>query len=128
MRTVLLLPLLFALACQRHAPPSPLSPFPALPDTVYTASGATPVILVDSIVSPDSGRMILGQYWFTRNHIYVSRQIASEKVRRKVAEHERCHVVLHESGLMMHTQPWYAELLCDAFANAAIAQLERQKR
>lgn len=124
MRYALLLPLLFALACQRPI----TSPFPTLPDSIHTASGSTPVFLVDSIVSPDSGRTILGQYWFTRNHIYVSRLVSSEKVRRKVLEHERCHVVLQESGLMIHTQPWYAELLCDAFSNARIAEIERQRR
>lgn len=117
--------LLLVVACRPTALPTS---FPVMPDTIYTQSGATPVFLVDSIVSGDSARIVLGQYWYTRNHVYVSRLLASEKQRRKVYEHERCHVVMMESGLMMHTQPWYAELLCDAFANARVVELERSRR
>lgn len=123
MRAALLF-LLLVLGCSRAQPDTRPS-FPALPDTVYTQSGATPVLLVDSIFSAEPGKLIIGQYWFTIDVIYVSRQAQSEKLKRKVVEHERCHKVLHESGLAIHISPALAELLCDALANARVAEIER---
>lgn len=135
MRRALLL-LLLVLGCSRQPA---VASFPVLPDTIYTASGTTAVFLVDSLMSGD-GTMVAGQYWFTKGHILISRAVEHPKQKRKVLEHERCHVVLNESGVMLMLHQFYGqgetgamvlrsvvETLCDAFANAAIAHLERTK-
>jgi hypothetical protein len=116
---------LLILGCRTVDPRLAPETFPALPDTAYTQSGATAVFIVDSIPSNDSTRTVVGQYWFARGHVYISRLVTSEKQRRKVYEHERCHIVLHESGLAIHMQAALQELLCDAFANARVAEIER---
>lgn len=125
MRKLLVLALLTACAVQQ-APPHP---FPVLPDTIYTASGATPVVVVDSIIGPDSTQLVIGRYMYFERRVLVWRGLKDERVRRKVMEHERCHVVLLESGLHNHFRevPWMVELLCDAFASARLAELERER-
>lgn len=104
-------------------------PIPGIPDTIYTASGATPVLVVDSIASDRPDRLVVGRLDYLGRRVYVSRAAVDKMRQLKVVEHERCHLVLIESGLMMHFAevPWLSELLCDAFANAAMAQLERGK-
>lgn len=120
--------LAFLAACSGPAPILAPRPF-AVPDTIYTASGAIPVLLVDSIASDEPGKLVIGRFDYLGRRLYVSRVVKDEKVRIKVTEHERCHAVLAESGLQMHFSqvPWLIELVCDAFSNAAVSQLERGK-
>lgn len=123
---LLLLSLLFA--CRAAVTVGPSSPGQVtVPDTIYTASGALPIVLVDSIAAPVPGTLVIGQLDYLARRLYVSRAVKSPVTRRKTVEHERCHAILVESGLAMHFReaPWLAELLCDAFASAAINQLER---
>lgn len=128
MRLVTLALLLMLTACGPRHPRVDVGL--ALPDTIYTASGATPVVLVDSIATPDPSRLILGQYDYLHRRLYISRVVVDSIQRFKVLNHERCHAVMAESGLQMHfaEAPWLLELICDAWANAAIAELERGKR
>lgn len=118
--------LLLLAACGRPS----LAPSPELPAVIYTASGPTPVVLVDSIASPDPRKLILGQYDYLNRRLYISRAVKDPLTRIKVAEHERCHIVMAESGLQMHfvDVTWLIELLCDAWANAAVSQLTQAKR
>jgi hypothetical protein len=119
--------LALVVACGRA--PS-LAPRPVLlPDTIYTASGATPVVLVDSIATPDPRKLILGQYDYLARRLYISRVVKDPMQRQKVLAHETCHATMAESGLQMHfaEAPWLLELICDAMANSALAQLERKK-
>lgn len=125
-RTVVLMAVAVLSACT--PPHAILSPFAVLPDTIYTNAGATPVQMVDSIPTQEPGKVLIGQYQYPERRILVSRVISDAKQQRKIVEHERCHVVLFETGLNMHTNPWYAELLCDAFASARVAELERSRK
>lgn len=100
-------------------------PFPALPDTLYTASGGIPVVLVDTIGVRDSTKLVVGRFDPFNNRLYVLRSIVDEKVRRRIAEHERCHAILAESGLGIHMSNEFEDFVCNAFAAAAVNQLER---
>lgn len=127
MRLLALLCLALLLSCRQ---PVALAPGRfTVPDTIYTASGAVPVILVDSIPGAPPGATTVGRYDFTSRRLLISRQVTDSVSRRKVVEHERCHRILAESGLAMHflEAGWLVELLCDAWASAAINQLERGK-
>lgn len=104
---------------------NPAVPFPALPDTMYTAAGAVPVVLVDGLATRDTTKLVAGRYVVAQNTIYVSRAIIDPKLRRRIAEHERCHAILAESGLGIHMSDEFEDFLCNAFANAAVNQLER---
>lgn len=128
MRSMLLVVCLVLAGCSHILPLETVRPgFPPLPDTIYTASGATPVVLVDSIKSPVSNRSIIGQYRYADRVLLVSRVVKDNRQQRKVLEHERCHIVLFETGLALHIDENLAELLCDAFANARVQELERQR-
>lgn len=126
MKRLLPLLLLCLAACLPHNHTTPPA-FPALPDTVHSDAGPIPVILVDDIRTADTSQFIIGRYDIFTRTIYIRRGIQSPIERQRILEHERCHVVMLESGLHNHTAPWYLELLCNAMASQRVADLQRGK-
>jgi hypothetical protein len=114
-----------ALACA----PTPQPRTYALPDTMYTASGGTVVVLAESLyVVGAPEQTVLGQLKFLERTVYVSRKVVDARMARRVLEHERCHMVLLESGMWRALTPNVTEVVCDAFASAALSALERERR
>lgn len=114
-------------------PPPGTAPSPlGLPDSVSVPSGMVAVELVDSLASfADPDAIVVGRLMYLERRIYISRKITSPVQARKTLEHERCHVVLLDSGLQVILSKFldreFSELLCDAFATARIAELSRGK-
>lgn len=126
-RTLALLAFALLVACHRGPTTTRVRaiPFPALPDTLYTATGAVPVLLVDTIGTSDSTKLVVGRFDAFHHRLYVLRRIVDPKARWRIAEHERCHAILLESGLGLHMSNEFEDFVCNAFAAAAVNQLER---
>jgi hypothetical protein len=126
MKSLALVLLLTLAACLPHKHPAP-TPFPALPDTVHSEAGPIPVVLVEDISVGDSTQFVIGRYDIFTRTIYIRRGILSPVERQRILAHERCHVLMLETGLHNHTAPWYLELLCNAMAAQRVADLQRGK-
>ena len=98
-----------------------------LPATVHTAGGPIPVVLVDSLPATDSSFFVVGRFNYADRRIYVLARVTSPLQRWRIVQHERCHVILLESGLHNLTESTFRELLCDAYAEDRVAELVRGK-
>lgn len=129
-RSALLASIVAIAACGAPRPRTAPSPLAALPDSIDVPAGAVPVELVDSLyVVENPSAIVLGRLQYLVRRIYISRKIESPIQARKTLEHERCHLILLDSGLQtvlaQYLSREFSELLCDAFATARIAELAR---
>jgi hypothetical protein len=129
----LLVSLIVACGAPPRTLPRPIADrFLDLPDSIAVPAGMVDVQLVDSIPAPRPDYMVLGRLDYLRRTIYISRVIKSPVQAAKVLEHERCHLVLLDSGIQLVLSQiadyTLVESLCDAFATARLAELSRTHR
>lgn len=115
----------FAAACapaHRFARPPAHAELPPLPDYITTVRGPIPVVVVDTIGIADSTRYIIGRFDYFTRRILIRRSLKERANQWHTLEHERCHVTFLEAGLNVEPA-MYLELICDAFANARVADM-----